>query len=113
MLRNAGAKEVQLRISSPPFLWPCFYGTDIPSRDELIAVKHTIDEICRLTGADTLGFLPADKLEDMIFNKGKGICTACFTGQYPTKIPQKMLDGKERGGVNFDKKISIKERKKI
>ena len=105
MLRNAGAKEVHLRISSPPFLWPCFYGTDIPSRGELIAVKHTIDEICKLTGADTLGFFPADKLNDMLLDKGNGICTACFTGKYPTKIPEKMLDGKERGGVDFDKKI--------
>lgn len=105
MLRNAGAKEVHLRISSPMFLWPCFYGTDIPSRGELIAVKHTIDEICTLTGADTLGFLPADKLNDMLFNRNDGICTACFTGTYPTKIPEKMLDGKERGGVNFDEKI--------
>lgn len=105
MLRNAGAKEVHLRISSPPFLWPCFYGTDIPSRNELIAVKHTVDEICKLTGADTLGFFPADKLNDMLFNKHEGICSACFTGRYPTKIPEKMLEGKERGGVNFDKKI--------
>ncbi|MGN0469279.1 MAG: amidophosphoribosyltransferase [Acutalibacteraceae bacterium] len=105
MLRDAGAREVHLRISSPPFLWPCFYGTDIPSRGELIAVKHTIEEICRLTGADTLGFFPAEKLQELVFNKGTGICTACFTGKYPTKIPDKMLEGKERGGVNFDRKI--------
>jgi len=105
MLRNAGAKEVHLRISSPPFIWPCFYGTDIPSRGELIAVKHTIDEICELTGADTLGFLPADKLSEMLFCKNAGICDACFSGRYPTKIPEKFLEGKERGGVEFDKKL--------
>ena len=105
MLRNAGAKEVHLRISSPPFIWPCFYGTDIPSRGELIAVKHTIDEICTLTGADTLGFLPADKLNEMLFCKNAGICDACFSGRYPTKIPEKFLEGKERGGVEFDKKL--------
>ena len=105
MLRNAGAKEVHLRISSPPFIWPCFYGTDIPSRDELIAVKHTIDEICTLTGADTLGFLPADKLGEMLGGKCSGFCDACFSGRYPTKIPEKMLSGKERGGVDFDKKL--------
>ena len=105
MLRNAGAREVHLRISSPPFIWPCFYGTDIPSRDELIAVKHTIDEICELTGADTLGFLPPDKLNEMLFCKNAGICDACFSGRYPTKIPEKLLDGKERGGVDFDKKL--------
>ncbi len=109
MLRNAGAKEVHLRISSPPFIWPCFYGTDIPSRDELIAVKHTIDEICRLTGADTLGFLPPDKLDDMLGGCGKGVCDACFSGCYPTKIPEKMLAGKERGGVDFDKKLPPKK----
>ena len=105
MLRNAGAKEVHLRISSPPFIWPCFYGTDIPSRGELIAVKHTIDEICELTGADTLGFLPPDKLNEMLFCKNAGICDACFSGRYPTKIPEKFLEGKERGGVDFDKKL--------
>ncbi len=106
MLRNAGAKEVHLRISSPPFIWPCFYGTDIPSRGELIAVKHTIDEICELTGADSLGFLPPDKLGDMLEGQNTGFCDACFSGNYPTKIPKKMLEGKERGGVDFDKKIT-------
>ncbi len=109
MLRNAGAKEVHLRISSPPFIWPCFYGTDIPSRGELIAVKHTIDEICELTGADTLGFLPPDKLNEMLFCKNAGICDACFSGRYPTQIPDKFLEGKERGGVDFDKKIPEKK----
>ena len=108
MLRNAGAKEVHLRISSPPFIWPCFYGTDIPSRDELIAVKHSIKEICELTGADTLGFLPPDKLSEMLNFQNIGICDACFSGHYPTKIPEKMLAGKERGGVEFDKKLSEK-----
>ncbi len=105
MLRNAGAKEVHLRISSPPFIWPCFYGVDIPSRGELIAVKHTVDEICQLTGADTLGFFPPEKLNELLLGKETGICRACFTGKYPTKIPSKMLDGKERGGMDFDKKI--------
>lgn len=109
MLRNAGAKEVHLRISSPPFIWPCFYGTDIPSRDELIAVKHTVDEICELTGADSLGFFPPEKLGEMLGGKDCGFCDACFSGKYPTKIPEKMLAGKERGGVNFDKKLPEKK----
>lgn len=109
MLRNAGAKEVHLRISSPPFIWPCFYGTDIPSRDELIAVKHTVDEICELTGADSLGFFPPDKLSEML-GGSQGFCDACFSGKYPTKIPEKMLAGKERGGVNFDKKLPEKKK---
>lgn len=109
MLREAGAKEVHLRISSPPFIWPCFYGTDIPSRDELIAVKHSIEEICELTGADSLGFFPPDKLGDMLFDKNAGFCDACFSGKYPTKIPEKMLSGKERGGVDFEQKIEKKK----
>ena len=110
MLRDAGAKEVHLRISSPPFIWPCFYGTDIPSRGELIAVKHTIDEICELTGADSLGFLPPDKLGDMLFGQNTGFCDACFSGNYPTRIPEKMLSGKERGGVDFGKKLPPKKK---
>ena len=105
MLREAGATEVHLRISSPPFIWPCFYGTDIPSRGELIACQKTIDEICALTGADSLGFLPAECLPEIVFNKECNICDACFTGNYPTKIPEKMLEGKERGGLDYDKKI--------
>ena len=110
MLRNAGAKEVHLRISSPPFIWPCFYGTDIPSRDELIAVKHTVDEICELTGADSLGFFPPEKLGEMLGGVDCGFCDACFSGKYPTKIPEKMLAGKERGGVDFDKKLPAKKK---
>ena len=109
MLRNAGAKEVHLRISSPPFIWPCFYGTDIPSRDELIAVKHSIEEICELTGADTLGFFPSDKLHELLLGQKSGICDACFSGHYPTKIPEKMLAGKERGGVEFERKLPGKD----
>ena len=80
---------------------------EIPSRDELIAVRHTIDEICQLTGADTLGFLPPDKLCDMLGGHCTGFCDACFSGKYPTKIPEKMLAGKERGGVDFDKKLPL------
>lgn len=60
MLKDAGAKEVHLRISSPPFMWPCYYGTDIPSKDELIACNHTIEEIGKLSGADSIGFLPVE-----------------------------------------------------
>ncbi len=110
MLRNAGAKEVHLRISSPPFIWPCFYGTDIPSRDELIAVNHTIDEICKLTGADSLGFFPPEKLGELMLGKDGGFCDACFSGVYPTKIPEKMLAGKERGGLDYDKKLPPKKK---
>ncbi|MCH5298186.1 MAG: amidophosphoribosyltransferase [Ruminococcus sp.] len=104
MLRDAGAKEVHMRISSPPFLWPCYYGTDIPSRGELIAVNHTIDEICKLSGADTLGYLPANSLDEMLGGKCTGYCDACFSGNYPAAVTKLTLKGKERGGMNFEDK---------
>lgn len=103
MLRDAGAKEVHLRISSPPFMWPCYYGTDIPSKDELIACKLTVEEIGKLSGADSIGFLPVETLSQMIFHKNCNFCDACFTGKYPTPIPTQQLAGKERGGLNIDK----------
>ena len=72
MLRDAGAKEVHLRISSPPFMWPCYYGTDIPSRGELIACNHTIEEIGKIAGADSIGFLPVESLPEIMMNKNCG-----------------------------------------
>ena len=104
MLRNAGAKEVHMRISSPPFMWPCYYGTDIPSRGELIAVNHSIDEICKLSGADTLGYLPVECLDEMLGGNFKGYCDACFTGKYPAPTTKLTFKGKERGGMNFEDK---------
>lgn len=101
MLKDAGAKEVHLRISSPPFLHPCYYGTDIPSEDELIACNHTIEEIGKISGADSIGFLPIESLPEMLYGKDKGYCDACFSGHYPAEITEKMLKGKERGGMNF------------
>lgn len=97
MLKDAGAKEVHLRISSPPFMWPCYYGTDIPSKDELIACKLSVEEIGKLSGADSIGFLPVETLPQMIFNKNCHFCDACFTGNYPTPVPVQQLEGKERG----------------
>lgn len=107
MLREAGAKEVHMRISSPPFMWPCYYGTDIPSKGELIACNHSVEEICRLSGADSLGYLPAESLKEMIFNKDIGFCDACFTGKYPAAITKETFKGKERGGMQFDQKICM------
>ena len=86
MLKDAGAREVHLRISSPPFLWPCYYGTDIPSKEDLIACKYSEEEIARLLGADSLSYLSLSALEQMIPGK-KGFCNACFTGNYPAEIP--------------------------
>lgn len=85
LLREAGAKEIHVRISSPPFLHPCYYGTDIDSEEHLIACRHTIEEIAGLIGADTLGYLPVDKLGELIGSCG--YCSACFNGDYPTRIP--------------------------
>jgi amidophosphoribosyltransferase len=81
MLRDAGASEVHLRISSPPTRWPCFYGIDTPSRSELIAASHTIDEIAKYVTADTVGYLTVDALRRAV--GGTGYCDACFTGEYP------------------------------
>ena len=103
MLKDAGAKEVHLRLSSPPFMWPCYYGTDIPSKEELIACNHTVEEIGKLSGADSIGFLPAESLPEMLFNKECGYCDACFTGSYPAQTTTRMLEGKERGGMQFKK----------
>lgn len=101
MLRDAGASEVHLRISSPPFMWPCYYGTDIPSRGELIACNHTIEEIGKIAGADSIGFLPVESLPEILMHKDCGYCDGCFTGKYPAPTTEKMLEGKERGGLEI------------
>jgi amidophosphoribosyltransferase len=86
MLREAGATEVHLRISSPPWRWPCFYGIDTPSFDELLAVNHTVEEISELLGADSLAYISVENLKAAIGDDG-GFCDACFTGNYPTPVP--------------------------
>ena len=83
MLREAGATAVHVRISSPPFVSPCYYGTDVPSKDLLIACQHTIPEICEILGADSLGYLEVDSLGELIGDKDHSFCDACFTGDYP------------------------------
>lgn len=85
LLREAGAKEIHMRISSPPFLHPCYYGTDIDSEEHLIACKHSITEIAEIIGADTLGFLPLSDLK--ILTGNNEFCSACFSGDYPTTVP--------------------------
>ena len=85
MLKKAGAKEVHVRISSPPFLHPCFFGTDVPSNEQLIAHTHTQEEIRQLIGADSLGYMQTDYLEGMA--GGLSLCKACFDGNYPMEIP--------------------------
>ena len=85
LLRDAGAKEVHVRISSPPFLHPCYYGTDIDSEKHLIACKHTVNEITNIIGADSLGYLPVECLSELAGNCN--YCCACFNGKYPTSVP--------------------------
>ena len=85
LLREAGAAEVHLRISAPPFLHPCYYGTDIDSEEHLIACRCSVPEIARELGADSLGYLPAERLGELV--GGAGVCAACFDGRYPTAVP--------------------------
>ena len=92
LLKQAGASEVHVRISSPPFLHPCYFGTDIPSEDQLIASGNTVEEICKIIGADSLGYLETDKLSEMICG-GTGYCDACFTGNYPIEPPTEDIRG--------------------
>jgi len=84
-LREAGATEVHMRVASPPFLWPCYFGTDIPSRKELLAVNYTADQICSEIGADSLGYLAPADLKAIGLRKDFGYCDACFTGEYPVR----------------------------
>ena len=91
MLREAGAKEVHMRVSSPPFLWPCYFGTDVPARDQLIAFNRSIEEIRSVIGADSLGYLRIERLAEMA--EGLGICKGCFTGKYPIAPPQEDIRG--------------------
>lgn len=92
MLKAAGATEVHVRISSPPFLYPCYFGTDIPSSDQLIAYNHSVDEICKMIGADSLGYLSKERLSELV-NGSHGFCDACFTGNYPVEEPKGDIRG--------------------
>ena len=90
LLRDAGAKEVHMRVSAPPFINPCYYGTDIDSKENLIACKYTISEIAKKIGADSLGYLSLEGVKKIGYvNEKSGFCVACFDGIYPTEIPTK------------------------
>lgn len=91
MLKEAGATEVHVRISSPPFLWPCYFGTDIPEREQLIAYNRTIEDIRKIIGADSLGYLKIERLEQLV--GGLPICKGCFTGKYPMDPPKEDIRG--------------------
>lgn len=87
MLRDAGAKEVHLRISSPPYRWPCFYGIDTAARKDLIAFEKTVEEIRAHNGADSLAYLSMDNLLEAVGHPKQSFCRACFDGEYPIQIP--------------------------
>lgn len=88
LLREAGATEVHMRLSSPPFMYPCYFGTDIDSQDKLIACKHTLEEMREIIGVDSLGFLGIEHLEKLAENSSCSYCKGCFTGEYPAEPPK-------------------------
>ena len=94
MLREAGAREVHVRISSPPVKWPCFYGIDFASRAELIANGLSVEEICTSIGADSLAFVDLDQLIEATTVAKDKLCRACFDGIYPIALPEPELLGK-------------------
>ena len=101
MLRKAGATEVHVRIGCPPIIAPCYYGVDMKTRDQFIANKHTVDEICHIIGADSLGYISIDGLVEAIGKSKEDLCLACVNGKYPTRIEgeeerfqSKITDGK-------------------
>ncbi len=101
IVREAGAREVHMRITAPPFMNPCYYGIDIDSRDNLIACHHSVEETAKIIGADSLGYISVENIVKIADKTGqKGFCTACFDGRYPTEIPS--VTSKNR----FEEKIS-------
>ena len=106
LLKNAGAKQIHMRISAPPFLYPCYYGTDIDSQDHLIACHHSVEEIAKIIGVDSLGYLPLENLESLCGSTD--YCSACFSGRYPTEVP------KDTRKDQFEQKLSlVKGRKQL
>jgi amidophosphoribosyltransferase len=88
MLRDAGALEVHLRVSSPPYRWPCFYGIDTGTRSELLAADMSVGEVQEYLGVDSIAYLSLENLVRAVDAPGAGFCTACLTGKYPTAIPE-------------------------
>lgn len=112
LLRDAGAKEVHMRVSTPPFINPCYYGIDIDSKDNLIACKYTTNEIAKKIGADSLGYLSLDGIKKIGYvNEKSGFCIACFDGIYPTEIPSKTDKNRFERTVNNIKINHIDEEK--
>ncbi|WP_101877974.1 amidophosphoribosyltransferase [Lachnoclostridium edouardi] len=98
LVRDAGAREIHMRISAPPFLHPCYYGTDIDSEENLIACHHSMEEIAELIGVDSLGYLPMEQLSKLV--DGTEYCAACFDGKYPTSIPKDIRKDRFEGKLS-------------
>jgi len=94
LLRDAGATEVHMRLTSPPVVWPCFYGIDTDSQDQLIAATHPVEEIAEFIGADSVAYLPLDDLIASTAGPPEEFCTACFSGEYPIEVPDPVRRGK-------------------
>ena len=99
LLRDAGAAEVHVRVSAPPFISPCYYGTDIDSKENLIACQMSEQEICRVIGADSLGYLSVEGVRHIADGARCDFCCGCFTGEYPAVMPKEMDKSK------FEQKI--------
>ncbi len=108
MLREAGATEVHLRISSPPYRWPCYYGLDTGTRAELIAANLKVGEIQEYLGADSLAYLTLESLKRATGAPGAGFCDACLTGDYPADVPVTLR--RERGG-RFARCLKVRGRR--
>jgi amidophosphoribosyltransferase len=108
MVREAGAKEVHMRISCPPTISPCYYGVDTPTREELIASSNTPEEICRYLGADSLGYLSLPGLRQAVNDTAGDFCTSCYTGVYPTDLVQ--LEVREDAAAAKIKEVVTVER---
>lgn len=104
LLREAGAREVHVRLSAPPFLYPCYFGTDIDSRDNLIAAQHSIEEIRDIIGVDSIGYLSCENVHKLADNAKLNFCAACFTGEYPCEIPKRAAKSR------FEQKLSEREK---
>jgi amidophosphoribosyltransferase len=96
LLRDVGATEVHMRLTSPPVVWPCFYGIDTDSQDQLIAATHSVEEIAEFIGVDSLAYLPLDDLIASTGRPAEEFCSACFSGDYPIEVPDSIRRGKLR-----------------
>ena len=113
LLKDAGAKEVHVRISAPPFISPCYYGTDIDSKKNLIACKYSNAEICEQIGADSLGYLSVEGAREMAKNDKCDFCVGCFTEKYPAPIPTSQEKSQFEKKINTSENEEVDERERV